>query len=236
MNNKGADQTARMRRLICAFVVRKRHKTHFRMAWPILLFIDFFIDGIDSTNFNLHSFKSYCVCDFKNKAKSNNLQKNDFFKIFQNIFEMSGSTTKLSLCTTKTHISLGILPVWSVFSVHLKNVWAFSYPKAYSAGFHQTGRMGHADLRLYWVHGSFCGLSCSGFSCFSSYTRGPDTEKRESLWLVTCRYTEIKMSPYHSNTLVNKQIHVDGQNEWMNGEWTNEWTNERIRAKTVFSY
>ena len=32
MNNKGADQTARMRRLICTFVVRIWHKTHFFMA------------------------------------------------------------------------------------------------------------------------------------------------------------------------------------------------------------
>ena len=32
MNNKGADQTARMRTLICAFVVRILNKTHFLMA------------------------------------------------------------------------------------------------------------------------------------------------------------------------------------------------------------
>ena len=36
MNNKGADQTERMCRLICTFVVRIWHKTHFRMTWPIL--------------------------------------------------------------------------------------------------------------------------------------------------------------------------------------------------------
>ena len=40
MNNKGADQTARMRRLICAFVVRILHKTHFRMTWPIWLIVE----------------------------------------------------------------------------------------------------------------------------------------------------------------------------------------------------
>ena len=33
MNNKDADQTTRMRRLICAFVVRIWHKTRFLMAW-----------------------------------------------------------------------------------------------------------------------------------------------------------------------------------------------------------
>ena len=38
MNNKGADQTARMRRLICTFVVCIWHMTHFRMTWPIRFF------------------------------------------------------------------------------------------------------------------------------------------------------------------------------------------------------
>ena len=33
-NNKGADQTARMRRLVCAFVVRKPPKTSFLAAGP----------------------------------------------------------------------------------------------------------------------------------------------------------------------------------------------------------
>ena len=37
MNNKGADQTAQMRRLICAFVVRIWHKTGFLMAQLIWL-------------------------------------------------------------------------------------------------------------------------------------------------------------------------------------------------------
>ena len=35
VNNKGADQTARMRMLICAFVVRIWHKTSFLMMWLI---------------------------------------------------------------------------------------------------------------------------------------------------------------------------------------------------------
>ena len=38
MNNKGADQAARMRRLICTFVVRIWHKTHFCMdGWVRVL-------------------------------------------------------------------------------------------------------------------------------------------------------------------------------------------------------
>ena len=35
-NNKGADQTARMRSLVCAFVVRKPRKTGFLATRPIL--------------------------------------------------------------------------------------------------------------------------------------------------------------------------------------------------------
>ena len=33
-NNKGTDQTARMRRLVCACVVRKPPKTDFLASWP----------------------------------------------------------------------------------------------------------------------------------------------------------------------------------------------------------
>ena len=36
MNNKGADQTARMHRLVCACVVRKQPKTGFLVTRPIL--------------------------------------------------------------------------------------------------------------------------------------------------------------------------------------------------------
>ena len=35
MNNKGADQTARMRRLVCTCVVRTLTKTVFLASWPI---------------------------------------------------------------------------------------------------------------------------------------------------------------------------------------------------------
>ena len=35
-NNIGADQTARMRRLVCACVVRKPPKTGFLALWPML--------------------------------------------------------------------------------------------------------------------------------------------------------------------------------------------------------
>ena len=40
MNNKGADQNARRRRLVCACVVRKSSKTGFLALWPILYFTE----------------------------------------------------------------------------------------------------------------------------------------------------------------------------------------------------
>ena len=39
--NKGADQTARMRMLICVFVVRIWYKTHFLMA--LLMYLKFIL-------------------------------------------------------------------------------------------------------------------------------------------------------------------------------------------------
>ena len=36
MNNNGPDQSARMRRLVCAFVVRNPPKTGFLASWPVL--------------------------------------------------------------------------------------------------------------------------------------------------------------------------------------------------------
>ena len=43
-NNKGTDQTVRMRRLICAFVVRKWHKTGFLMMWLIFFIMKSYQD------------------------------------------------------------------------------------------------------------------------------------------------------------------------------------------------
>ena len=41
MNKKGADQTAQLRRLVCAFIVRKPPKTGFLASRPLLLHIHF---------------------------------------------------------------------------------------------------------------------------------------------------------------------------------------------------
>ena len=37
-------------------------------------------------------------------------------------------TNKMTVCSVKTQISLGIRPVWSVFAVCMKKYWALSYP------------------------------------------------------------------------------------------------------------
>ena len=42
MSNKGADQTARMRRLVCTFVVLKPPKTDFLASRPIYFGIELF--------------------------------------------------------------------------------------------------------------------------------------------------------------------------------------------------
>ena len=39
-NNKGADQTARMRRLVCSFVVRKPPKKVYLALWPICALVE----------------------------------------------------------------------------------------------------------------------------------------------------------------------------------------------------
>ena len=69
MNNKGADQTARMRRLVFALVVRIWHKTRFWSTWPILFYSNillvywFFIhiSTCFSPYLTIHVFCSYCA-------------------------------------------------------------------------------------------------------------------------------------------------------------------------------
>ena len=50
-NNEGADQTARMRRLVCACVVRKPPKTGFLTSRPIL---DYILAGYELESYNNH--------------------------------------------------------------------------------------------------------------------------------------------------------------------------------------
>ena len=80
MNNKGADQSARMRRLICAFVVRKWHKTHFRTTWPSLISIYTVCPGLSVpilriitvifSSWQSHSFQSKYIAQELSSFKS----------------------------------------------------------------------------------------------------------------------------------------------------------------------
>ena len=56
-NNKGADQTARMRRLVCAFVVRKQQSQGFRVEANMLL-----NSGLRMTTGLAHTLYMYSVC------------------------------------------------------------------------------------------------------------------------------------------------------------------------------
>ena len=61
--------------------------------------------------------------------------------------------TKWHVRLAKTQISLGVRPVWSVFSVRMKKAWVLSYPLGHSKDADQTGWM----PRLIWV---FAGSTC----------------------------------------------------------------------------
>ena len=62
-NNKDADQTARMRRLVCAFVVHNPPKTGFLATRPIWIFIIGSVymspDDKDATNNFLRNLQSF---------------------------------------------------------------------------------------------------------------------------------------------------------------------------------
>ena len=57
MNDKGADQTAQMRRLVCAFVVRKLSKTGFLATKPICDQIAHIMSVL-----SVHIAEDYFVC------------------------------------------------------------------------------------------------------------------------------------------------------------------------------
>ena len=58
----------------------------------------------------------------------------------------------------KTHISLGICPVWSVFAVRMKKLWALNYLLSAQWRLWSDWADAQADLSLRWVHKSFCWL------------------------------------------------------------------------------
>ena len=67
-------------------------------------------------------------------------------------------TNNLAVCPAKTLISLGIRPVWSVFSVHMKKAWVLSYLLSTQWRLWSDWADAQADLSLHWAHSHFVGF------------------------------------------------------------------------------
>ena len=63
---------------------------------------------------------------------------------------------KWHVCPAKTQISLGIRPVWSVFTVGMKKAWVLSYLLSAQQRLWSDWADAQADLSLRWAHRSFC--------------------------------------------------------------------------------
>ena len=59
-------------------------------------------------------------------------------------------TNKMSMRPSKTQISLGIRPVWSVFAVRMQKAWVLNYPLSEVDA--------QADLSCRWAHTHFVGF------------------------------------------------------------------------------
>ena len=73
--------------------------------------------------------------------------------------------TKWHVCPAETQISLGIHPVWSVFTVRMKKVWVLSYPLSAQQRLWSDWADAQADLSLCWVHSHFVGFVMRWLKC-----------------------------------------------------------------------
>ena len=64
--------------------------------------------------------------------------------------------TKWHVRPAKTQISLGISPVWSVFTVRMKKAWVLSYTLSAQRRLWSDWADAQADLSLRWAHMQFC--------------------------------------------------------------------------------
>ena len=64
--------------------------------------------------------------------------------------------TKWHMRPAKTQISLGICPVWSVFSVRMEKAWVLSYPLSAQRRLWSDWTDAQADLSLRWAHMPRC--------------------------------------------------------------------------------
>ena len=75
-------------------------------------------------------------------------------------------TNKVSVRPAKTQISLGIRPVWSVFSVRMKNAWVLATHWAHGEDWSDWADA-QADLSLRWAHTHFVGFVMSRLKFYS---------------------------------------------------------------------
>ena len=66
--------------------------------------------------------------------------------------------TKWHVHPAKTQFSLGIRPVWSVFTVRMKKAWVLSYPLSGRWRLWSDWMDAQADLGLRWAHSHFVGF------------------------------------------------------------------------------
>ena len=77
---------------------------------------------------------------------------------------------KMNVRPAKTQISLGIRPVWSVFTVRMKKAWVLSYPLSAQRRLWPDWADAQADLSLRWAHTHFVGFVMSWLIFFLSRT------------------------------------------------------------------
>ena len=84
----------------------------------------------------------------------------------KNIFEPPhDKTNKMAVSPAKTKISLGISPVWSVFTVRKTTPWVLSYTLSTQQGLWSDWVDAQSDLSLNWAHSHFVGFVMKQLIC-----------------------------------------------------------------------
>ena len=98
-----------------------------------------------------------------------------------NLSRLVTKPTKWHVYPAKTHISLGIRPVWSVFAVRLKKAWTLSHPLSAQWRLWSDWANAQADLSLRWAHMPFC------WFCHEAVHLNCGMRSLENSTMTTCR-------------------------------------------------
>ena len=116
-------------------------------CWPLLWKL-FFIWWNSQVSCILH--KNSCLISFSARIyKSHDMTWHD-------------KTNKMSVCPVKTQISLGIYPVWSVFTVRMKKAWVLPIKRTVKTLIRLGGCPG-------WSESSLAAVTLLVLSCRGSY-------------------------------------------------------------------